>query len=220
MGNNDFDTTFDALPKTLPVFPLPGALLLPGTQLPLNIFEPRYLNMVNDALGSGRLIGMIQPNPSLSEGENAPSLCGVGCVGRLTSFSETDDCRYLIVLSGLCRFRIGDELATTRGYRRVFADWRDFEVDYQQSLDGFDQAPFMRLLRGYFRVRKLSVDWQALQKLEPWRLVNVLATSLPFEHADRQALVEAATVGDRLQLLTALLEMALVDQSNVTELRH
>jgi Lon protease-like protein len=220
MGNAGFDTPFDSLPNTLPVFPLAGVLMLPGTQLPLNIFEPRYLNMVIDALGAGRLIGMIQPAPSASEQDESPPLCPVGCAGRVTSFSETDDGRFLIVLSGLCRFSAGKELATTRGYRRVLAEWSGFESDYRPSLEAFARAPFMRLLRGYFRIRKFSVDWQALKQLEPWRLVNVLATSLPFATADRQALLEAGSVADRAQLLTALLELALVDQGNVTEIRH
>lgn len=219
MRSKGFDLPFNLLPRTLPVFPLPGALLLPGTQLPLNIFEPRYLNMVADALGAGRLFGMIQPDPAAALAE-PPRLSRVGCAGRITSFSETDDGRLLIVLVGVCRFRAGEELATTRGYRRVVADWQDFEGDYQPSLEGFDRGQFMRVLRSYFRVRKLDADWQALEQLDPWRLVNVLSVSLPFEAVDRQALLETPSNDGRASLLTALLEMALAERQNVTEIRH
>ncbi len=219
LNSKTFETTWDALPLTLPVFPLPGALLLPGTQLPLNIFEPRYLNMVTDALGAGRLIGMIQPETDAASAD-APALCRVGCAGRITSFSETDDGRMVIVLLGVCRFAVEEEIATTRGYRRVVADWSDFSADFTVGVEDFQRAPFMRLLRAYFRVKKLSADWQALEQLDSWRLINVLATSLPFERVDRQGLLEASTATERGRLLAALLEMALAQRRNVTEIRH
>jgi uncharacterized protein len=219
LNSKTFECSWDGLPKTLPVFPLPGALLLPGTQLPLNIFEPRYLNMVTDALGAGRLIGMIQPQNAAMSPEHL-ALSRVGCAGRITSFAETEDGRMLIVLLGVCRFAVAEELATTRGYRRVVSSWNDFAGDFAPTVDPFERARFMRLLRTYFRVRKLSADWQALEQLESWRLINVLSTSLPLERVDRQALLEASTVTERAQLLTGLLEMALVERQNVTEIRH
>ena len=132
MSSNPFIPPFEALPDTLPIFPLPGAIVLPHTELPLNIFEPRYLNMTNDALGSHRMIGMIQPDP---QGETEGRVYRTGCAGRITQFRETADCRIEMTLTGVCRFDLAEELSTTRGYRLVVPDWSRFAGDYEDHDD-------------------------------------------------------------------------------------
>ena len=152
-----FEPRPEDLPRDFPVFPLPGALLLPRGKLPLNIFEPRYLAMTEDALGAGRVFGMIQPDPRLPEGPNGPGLYRVGCLGRLVSFSETDDGRYLITLLGLSRFAVSEELPMRRGYRRVQADFSPFLADLAAVADaaaGYDRAALLQALRAYFGRRR------------------------------------------------------------------
>lgn len=220
MPGQRWEIPFESLPDTLGVFPLPGVLLLPGTQVPLNIFEPRYLNMITDALGAGRLIGLIQPDPGAAPAAEPPPLCRVGCAGRISSFSETDDGRLLIVLTGVCRFSVREELVTVRGYRRVVADWQGFQGDYSPALRDFDRPAFLQMLRGFFRARRIEVDWEAMDQLESWRLVNVLAGTLPFDAVDRQALLEAPDSHDRAQLLAALVQIALAAQHESSAMRH
>src|SRR6185437_4248648 len=156
------------LPEILPVFPLTGVLLLPRGRLPLNIFEPRYKAMVGDALGGERLIGMIQPLAPQDDnrgrgGEAHPTLYPVGCAGRITQFSESDDGRYLITLTGVSRFRLGEELPLLSGYRRVVADWRPFARDREPAgKPDFDRALLLQGLRTYFTGRRIDVDWEAI----------------------------------------------------------
>lgn len=198
------------LPETLPVFPLPGALLLPRGRLPLHIFEPRYLAMVEDCLKTpGRLIGMIQPRSGQAGGEHG--LCAIGCAGRLTSFSETEDGRYLITLSGISRFRIRDEVQGFQPYRRCRVDWSPFARDTGEAEDdaGFDRPAFLTLLRRFLDARKLGTDWSGLKDAEPELLVNALSMLLPFQPEDRQALLEAPTLTDRRETLVALINFAL-----------
>jgi Lon protease-like protein len=168
------------LPSTIPVFPLAGVLLLPRGSLPLNIFEPRYLAMTEDALATtDRLIGMIQPTEP-ERGDKPPSLYTVGCAGRIASFSETDDGRYLITLSGVCRFGVSEEVATMRGYRRVVPDFARYGM---------------------------SADWNAITDSPDDRLVTTLSMFCPFEPQEKQALLECATLAERSATLVALLEM-------------
>jgi hypothetical protein len=210
------------LPKTIPVFPLTGALLLPGGHLPLNIFEPRYLAMVDDALASrDRLIGMIQPREPGSEGMTRggvtpppPPLYTTGCAGRLTSFRETDDGRYLIALDGICRFDIAEELPTPRGYRRVMPDFRRWRGDLAPDAAGatvpaFDRDRLVRGLRAYFAARNIATDWDTVSETPDERLVTTLAMLCPFSPQEKQALLECSTTADRARAMTALLEMAL-----------
>jgi Lon protease-like protein len=197
------------LPQVIPVFPLDGALLLPGGDLPLQIFEPRYLNMVDDVMGGDRIIGMIQTRPG---GDRArPRLAAVGCVGRITSFAETSDGRYLITLTGVCRFAPGEELAMPLPYRQVRADYQAFEDDLST-----DEKPpateaarerFARALKRYLNRRDLDIDWETANAAPLEALVNSLAMGLPFEPQEKQALLQAADLAGRFDVLTTLLEI-------------
>jgi uncharacterized protein len=202
-----------ALPQILPIFPLTGVLLLPRGRLPLNIFEPRYLAMTRDALGGERLIGMIQPSAPQDDnrgrGDPNPPLYPVGCAGRLTQFSEADDGRFLITLTGLSRFRIVEELPLLSGYRRVVADWRPFAADRAPAgAPQFDRKRLIRGLQGFFAARRIAVDWAAIDKAPDEYLVTSLAMACPFAPNEKQALLEAADLDARAELLTALVEMA------------
>lgn len=195
-----------ALPDILPIFPLTGVLLLPRGQLPLNIFEPRYLAMTRDAMDGERLIGMVQPSdPPIREMN--PSVYQTGCAGRITSFSETEDGRFLITLTGVSRFRIKEELPLLSGYRRVVADWRDFAADRDTGEAGFDRSRLTQGLRTFFAQRQVEANWEAIDKAPGETLVTSIAMMCPFAPSEKQALLEAPTLGERAQLLTALIEM-------------
>lgn len=217
-----FHTPFEALPASLPVFPLTGALLLPGGRLPLNIFEPRYLAMIDDALASNRMIGMIQPNmanpdDNAGAGTDAPVLYSVGCVGRLTGFAESDDGRYLITLAGVCRFRVLDEVATTRGYRRCSVSWSDFEADTQdppQRIEGFERDRFETQLLDYLKICGLNVEEGAVSETPDERLITSLAMVCPFEPSEKQALLEAKTLSDRARVISTLVDLAVASASS------
>lgn len=207
MNQSRFDLPHDQLPDSIPVFPLTGVLLLPHGKLPLNIFEPRYLNMVQDALAGSRLIGMIQPRDG-GLGQHPP-LYDVGCAGRITSFTETDDGRFLITLTGVCRFRIGDELATTRGYRRMVADWSTFATD--QAEDGpctLDRTHLDATLRAYFKQQGISANWDSIAQAPLDRLITSLCMTCPLGAPEKQALLESPDLNARARLLLALVEMA------------
>ncbi|HVB82646.1 MAG TPA: LON peptidase substrate-binding domain-containing protein [Candidatus Binataceae bacterium] len=191
------------------MFPLAAALLLPRGQLPLNIFEPRYLAMVEDSLGAGRMFGMIQPDPHGPESEAGPPLYRIGCLGRLSSFSETDDGRYLITLTGLIRFAVTAELAMGRGYRRVRADYSPYLADLETAPRpiGVKREAVLTALRDYFTRRNFGADWDAVRRMPDDGLVTTLSMICPFEPAEKQALLEAATDADRAATLLALLQM-------------
>ena len=196
------------LPATFPVFPLAGALLLPRGRLPLNIFEQRYLAMTEDALGAGRQFGMVQPDPQRPALDCGPALYRIGCLGRLTSFSETEDGRYLITLTGVCRFAIAEELGMVRGYRRVHGEFGRFLADLlPPSGPGFVREELMAALRGYFAHRGFEANWEAIQQMSDEMLVTTLAMVCPFEPAEKQALLEAPTQADRAATLMALLRI-------------
>lgn len=190
-----------------PVFPLSGALLLPRGRLPLNIFEPRYLRMVDDALGTGRVIGMVQPDPVRAATPAGPALYRTGCLGRVSSFSETDDGRYLVTLSGLTRFWIAVELEVHRGYRRVRADVARFEDDARAEAAPIDRVRLVAALRSYFSAQGFDAKWDSIEAMDDDGLVTTLSMVCPFEPSEKQALLEAATLRDRVAALTALLEM-------------
>lgn len=199
----------DDLPLVIPVFPLDGALLLPGGQLPLNIFEPRYLNMFDDAMSGERIIGMVQTRPG---GEiERPNLAPVGCAGRVTSFAETSDGRYLVTLTGVCRFRVGDELPSRAPYRQVRADFTAFEEDLREQAEGAtaggEAEALLGALRRYLDHRGLAIDWSSAEAAPSDALINSLAMALPFEPVEKQALLEAPTLTDRRETLVALLEI-------------
>ncbi|HWA89297.1 MAG TPA: LON peptidase substrate-binding domain-containing protein [Rhizomicrobium sp.] len=198
----------DDLPDTLPVFPLSGVLLLPRGQLPLNVFEPRYLAMVDAALKGERMIGMIQPTEP-EEKTLKPALSAVGCAGRLSAYRETDDGRYLITLTGICRYRVAEELASETPYRQVRADFAPYAADLAQSEDmDFPRERLIGALRAYLSRRDLKADWQSVMNAPAETLVNALAMLCPFEPAEKQALLEARDWAERVAILVALLEMA------------
>jgi uncharacterized protein len=212
----DFHPRVEDLPGEFAVFPLPGALLLPRGKLPLNIFEPRYLAMTQDALGQGRMFGMIQPDPTLPETDTGPALFRVGCLGRLSSFSETDDGRLLITLTGVIRFTIAGEIATHRGYRRVRGDFSRYlaDLDLQQESPplGAERDKILTALRVYFTHRGLDANWDAMRRLSDDMLIITLAMVCPFEPAEKQALLEAQTDPERASTLLTLLQMGAMSQ--------
>jgi len=224
-GPDDVVVTFDELPKTLPVFPLPGALLLPRGKLPLNIFEPRYLAMVRDALAGDQFIGMIQPRGIAEEGtEPVPedaSLYGTGCVGRIASFSETEDGRMLITLAGVCRFDVVREIEGRAGYRRVSAAYARYAGDFEPAearVPGRERL--LDALRAYFAREGVAADWTVVTSSGDEPLVTALAMICPFGPEEKQALLEAPTIGRRTELLAALIEMAAMAGVEGNAARH
>lgn len=197
------------LPDKIPLFPLPGALLLPRARLPLQIFEPRYLAMLEDTLKtSHRLIGMIQPRPGP---EGRPRLAAMGCAGRVTGFSETDDGRYMITLTGISRFRLQREVSGFAPYLSGDVRWDGFERDRggTEHDTGFDRAAFLGLLARYFAAEELATDWDSLKEAEDEFLINSLSMLCPFEPEDKQALLEAPSLQTRRETLVTLMEYAL-----------
>jgi len=198
------------LPEIIPVFPLPGALLLPRARLPLHMFEPRYLAMLDDALKTPeRVIGMIQPNRV--PGREGHGLHAIGCVGRVTQFSETEDGRYMVTLSGLSRYRVIEEVEGFTPYRRARVSWAGFERDLgpAETDPGFERARFMALLARYFKARGLQTDWSSLKEAEDELLINSLSMLLGFEPEEKQALLEAPSLPTRRETLVTLIEYAL-----------
>ena len=195
------------LPAVIPVFPLTGGILLPKGLLPLNIFEPRYLRMVDDALGGHRVIGMIQPRETVNAAR--PPLYDVGCLGRIVSFQETGDGRYLISLSGMSRFRVAAELDAATPYRQVSADYAAFAADMGEDRSGetIDRERLFDAMRGYFASQGLSTDWKEAGAAPTEALVNSLAMGCPFAPNEKQALLEAGTLADRADCLIALMRM-------------
>lgn len=199
------------LPDTIPVFPLEGALLLPRGQIPLNVFEPRYLAMVDDALAGARIIGLIQPEDA---GGDPPPLRAIGCAGRITGFSETDDGRYLITLTGIVRFRVIEEVATRRPYRvcRVTAD--PFRADYAVAGEAdVDREQLLGAFRAYLAAHDLEADWDSVARASNKSLVNGMAMLSPYGPAEKQALLEAPDLKTRAETLVALTEVTLAREA-------
>jgi len=204
-----FHPSLRDLPAEFAVFPLTGALLLPGGKLPLNIFEPRYIAMTLDALASGRMFGMVQPDQHAREVDSGPGLYRVGCLGRVSSFSETDDGRLLITLTGLTRFTIDSELDMRHGYRRVRADYSRYEADLDPPPRSttVEREKLVEALRSYFVCRQVDANWEAIRRMPDEVLVVTLAMACPFEPVEKQALLEAPTEAERAATLLALLQM-------------
>lgn len=208
MTLNPFIVPFEQLPETLPIFPLAGTIIMPGNELPLNIFEPRYLNMVSDALGSHRMIGMIQPDPYAAD---ETGLYPTGCAGRITQYRETNDGRIEMILSGVCRYDIGEELPGIRGYRLVIPDWSRFPDDYADH-DGElrnEHDLLVNTLHRYFEAKQLEVDWSMLERLPTVQLMNSLSMALPLSEQTRQVLLETVKPAERLSTFTAMLDSEL-----------
>ncbi|MDG2483011.1 MAG: LON peptidase substrate-binding domain-containing protein [Alphaproteobacteria bacterium] len=199
----------DELPRTMPIFPLPGALLLPRGTLPLNIFEPRYVAMIEDALKTERLIGMIQPDEEC-EDVGAAHVFSIGCAGRITQFTETDDGRYLVTLTGVLRFRVGRELPKMdHGYRLIEPDFASFGDDLrsQGGTGVIERDILIDHLKAFFQRKQIEANWEAIEKADDESLVTALSMVCPFQPPEKQALLEAVDFVARAQTLIALLQM-------------
>jgi uncharacterized protein len=203
----------EALPDVIAVFPLPGALLLPRGQMPLNIFEPRYLQMIDDALRSPhRMIGMIQPDPAHpGADQNKPNLFRIGCLGRITQFAESGDGRYLIQLTGIARFRIEEELPVSTLYRQCRVSYQPFTDDFvaRKGEEEVDRKALLRALTGFLKANKLKADWEGIENAPNEALVNALAMMSPYDVAEKQAMLEAPDLKTRAEILIAVTEIEL-----------
>lgn len=213
----------DDLPKTIAVFPLSGVLLLSGGQLPLNIFEPRYLQMIDDVMKGNRLIGVIQPE--FSELRESPPgsapLCKVGCIGRITSLTETGDGRYMLTLSGVCRFRLLDELAAITPYRQFRIAPFLTDVTTEEDDTNVDRDALLHAFKAYLDANKLEADWESVARASNMTLVNALSMMAPFGPPEKQALLEAPDLKTRAETLVAITEMVLArnfgDTTNILQ---
>jgi uncharacterized protein len=221
MSGTPFDPSHAELPATLPIFPLTGVLLLPRGKLPLNIFEPRYLNMVRDALAGDRMIGMVQPredDPTTLTGPPAgaappdrpPALYPTGCAGRITAFDEAEDGHCQITLTGVARFEIREEVPTLRGYRRIVPDWQRFRADLADDEATIDRSRLLTALKAFFKLNDIAADWDSITATSDERLVTSLAMICQFAPSEKQALLEAHDLGERSRVITALVEMAVL----------
>ncbi|HUI20273.1 MAG TPA: LON peptidase substrate-binding domain-containing protein [Methylocella sp.] len=212
----------DELPPVFPIFPLAGALLLPRGELPLNIFEPRYLAMIDDALKSHRIIGMIQPDPEAGTEIGTPALFSVGCAGRITQFSETGDGRYLVTLTGIARFKIVAEVAGSTPYRQCQADFSPFAVDFSPRAgeDQVDRDGVLRTLREFAETNHLQVDWNSIHNAPNEALVNALSMMSPCSPKEKQALLEARDLKGRADVLVAITEVDLARGKNASSPLH
>ena len=200
------------LPEVIPVFPLAGALLLPRGQMPLNIFEPRYLAMVDDAFRDGhRLIGMIQPDATHSPDEARPVLFRIGCVGRITQLAETGDGRYILELTGVARFKVVDELTVLTAYRQCKVDYFPFIDDFtaRKGEDDVDREALLAVLADFLKANNLKVDWEGIESAPNEALVNALAMMSPYGAAEKQAMLEALDLKTRAEILVAITQIDL-----------
>ena len=208
------------LPEVIPVFPLPGALLLPRGQMPLNIFEPRYLAMIDDALRDGhRLIGMIQPDAVHAGPADKPPLFKVGCVGRITQFAESGDGRYLLELTGVARFRVEQELSVKTDYRQCRVTYAPFADDFiaRKGEEAVDREAVLKALRAFMKANDLKADWEGIDQAPNEALVNALSMISPYGPPEKQALLEAADLKTRAELLVAITEIELAKKNSAGE---
>ena len=204
------------LPGVIPVFPLPGALLLPRGQMPLNIFEPRYLAMVDDALRDGhRMIGMIQPDPAHSGPADKPPLYKIGCVGRITQLAESGDGRYVLELTGVARFRIEEELTANTAYRQCRVAYAQFADDFvpRKGEEAVDRKALLHALKDFMKANNLKADWEDIDKAPNEALVNALSMMSPYGPPEKQALLEAPDLKTRAELLVAITEIELAKKN-------
>tara|TARA_B100000674_G_C37586521_1_gene798804 strand:- start:61 stop:714 length:654 start_codon:yes stop_codon:yes gene_type:complete len=208
----NFKTTQE-IPKKIPIFPLTGAVLFPDTQLPLNIFEPRYVQMIDAALASpNRLIGMIQP--SSAETKGVGSLKKIGCIGRISSFNEAEDSRYLVTLTGVCRFEVEEELDTTTPYRQVLANYENFNTDLKNiNLEEIDRSKLLALVKRYLEHRKILADWDIIKQTPTKQIINYSGVLVPFSPEEKQLLLESKDLIERCNVLEALFQSYIFDMS-------
>jgi Lon protease-like protein len=214
VGNVSYNSPGD-LPEIIPVFPLPGALLLPRAEMPLNIFEPRYIAMVDAALGGQRVIGMVQPGELTGTGLDRPGLQRIGCAGRITGFEETGDGRYAITLTGITRFHIREEVATATSFRICRVTAAAFAGDFREHEGAatVDRTAVLKTFRAYLEAHNLEADWETVGQASNEMLVNALAMMAPFDPAEKQALLEAPDLRARAETLVAITEMSLARES-------
>ena len=205
----------DNLPDILPVFPLEGVLLLPNSRLPLNIFEPRYINMINDTLASdSRMIVMTQPK------KNGTLVYNIGCAGKIISFEETLDKRYLITLEGIIRCELKDELTEKNGYRRMKIDLEQFSEDLNKQFEDIERVKFVGVLKKFFKSKKISADWNIINNMNDIDLITNLAMICPFSNEEKQALLEAKSLKTRANLMITMLEIGSFEENKFNEKRH
>ncbi len=219
-GNKNYEKQSD-LPSVVPVFPLAGALLLPGTQLPLNLFEPRYLSMFDDALAGHRLIGMIQPVFDGDVGrQDNPNLCNVGCLGRIVSFAESADGRYIISLQGVVRFRIIEEINVDTAYRQCRIEPFAEDLFADNDAEQVNRDELLATFKAYLDANELEADWDSVRKASNGSLVNALSVMSPYGPAEKQALLEADNLKSRAETLVAITEMALAREDESKDFTH
>ncbi|MCI0467604.1 MAG: LON peptidase substrate-binding domain-containing protein [Beijerinckiaceae bacterium] len=212
----------DELPLVFPVFPLAGVLLLPRGELPLNVFEPRYLAMVDDALKGERVIGMIQPDPESPATAAVPALAAIGCAGRITQFAESGDGRYLITLTGIARFKIEEEIASLTPYRQCRCNFEPFLIDFKPRAgeDLVDREGVLRTLREFAETNHLQIDWNSIHNAPNEALVNALSMMSPCSPREKQALLEAQDLKGRADVLVAITEIELARGRNTASPLH
>ncbi|MGB0577145.1 MAG: LON peptidase substrate-binding domain-containing protein [Alphaproteobacteria bacterium] len=230
MTRSVFDPGFEDLPRVIPIFPLTGVLLLPTGRLPLNIFEPRYLAMVRDTLADEqRIIGMVQPRVPDPEdnrgagglGDDEPDLYRTGCAGRITSFTESKDGRYMLTLTGICRFEIAEKMTGKDGYCRVLANYRRFRDDLGvEPGSEIDRDRLLAAVKEYFALQNIEASWDAVLATPNDKLITSLAMTCPFGPNERQALLEAQTLSSRADIVVTLLEMALMENGGTSDISH
>jgi len=220
--SHDGDTDHVGLPSSVPLFPLSGVMLLPDAKLPLNVFEPRYLNMIEDALGNGRLIGIVQPKASEVESpEGQPPLYEIGTLGRIVSFAETGDGRFVITLVGMSRFRIKNELPLHRGYRVAEVGFGGFETDLDDDDGRVDnRARLLECVQAYFAQAGITTDWETIEDADDASLVTSLSMLCPFDAGEKQALLECPDTRARGDMLIDLMVIAMHGDGNTTSMRH
>ena len=208
-----FEHGMKELPDVIPLFPLNKVLLLPRAKLPLNLFENRYLHMLDYALSNKKIIGMIQPKDKGTKDSDTknPGLYQIGCAGRITAFSETNDNRYELILKGVCRFRVKKERKVINGFRSAEVSWNEYEVDYNpHSLKSFKKRKdFESLLKIFLSKISINADWEMVETTDDEDLVNMISMCCPFDVSEKQALLEAKTLDDRLEVLTSLMQMGI-----------
>lgn len=213
-GNAHYRKTGD-LPDVVPVFPLSAALLLPSGRMPLNVFEPRYIQMIDDVISGSRLIGMIQPRlDGAVRPDGEPELCEVGCLGRLTSFAETGDGRYLIALQGVCRFRVVEEVASRAPFRKCRIMVFGGDLDLEKEAADVDRDALLKAFRAYLTANDLEADWNSISRAENATLVNALSMMAPYGASEKQALLEAPDLRTRAETLIAITEMAMAREGD------
>ena len=209
----NFDKNFEELPETLPLFPLSKVLLLPRAKLPLNLFENRYLHMLDYALANGRSIGMIQPTEKKidSKSKKEPKLYSIGCAGYITAFSQTNDNRYEIILKGLCRFELKSELNVINGFRRGKVLWKPFKSDFESPVlkNKEKRSVFIENLKFYLDKMSINADWEAIEVSSDEDLVNSISMGCPFDVNEKQALLQAQSLDERVDILISLMKMSM-----------